>query len=191
MTETMPLFERPSRAPARNSPTRRTSAPSGTADTRRDAAASIDGDPLQHLQQRVLETIAQHGHHGMTDEELRRSLPDLAPDTPRARRTELTSLGLVADSGERRRTARGRFAIVWVATGQPPSASARAPRHEHLEQVDQAADDQAPAWLCPRCGCATWQDVPIHCGQSLRRDCARCGLVARFVTWYGREVPPP
>lgn len=36
-----------------------------------------------------------------------------------------------------------------------------------------------------RCGSATWLDVPIHEGQSTRRDCARCGRFIDFSRWYG------
>ncbi|MBN2024923.1 MAG: hypothetical protein JW809_19255 [Pirellulales bacterium] len=37
-----------------------------------------------------------------------------------------------------------------------------------------------------RCGSTTWRDVPIHNGQSVRRDCARCGRFLDFPRWYGR-----
>jgi hypothetical protein len=43
----------------------------------------------------------------------------------------------------------------------------------------------ATAGRC-RCGCEQWDDVPVHGGQSLRRDCARCGRYQRFVVWYGK-----
>jgi hypothetical protein len=33
---------------------------------------------------------------------------------------------------------------------------------------------------CDRCGSTDYVDTPIHAGNSLRRDCARCG---RFVGW--------
>lgn len=36
-----------------------------------------------------------------------------------------------------------------------------------------------------RCGSTTWRDVPIHDGQSTRRDCARCGRFIDFPIWYG------
>jgi hypothetical protein len=39
--------------------------------------------------------------------------------------------------------------------------------------------------VCP-CGARTWQDMPIHGGQSVRRDCGQCGRFIDFVVWYGR-----
>lgn len=37
-----------------------------------------------------------------------------------------------------------------------------------------------------RCGSAAWRDVPIHNGQSVRRDCAGCGRFLDFPIWYGK-----
>ncbi len=37
-----------------------------------------------------------------------------------------------------------------------------------------------------RCGSAVWRDVPIHNGQSVRRDCAGCGRFLDFPIWYGK-----
>ena len=39
--------------------------------------------------------------------------------------------------------------------------------------------------VCP-CGAKAWQDVPVHGGQSVRRDCGRCGRFIDFVIWHGR-----
>ena len=39
-----------------------------------------------------------------------------------------------------------------------------------------------------RCGGATWRDVPIHGGQSVRRDCGRCGRFLDFSVWYGKNA---
>lgn len=36
-----------------------------------------------------------------------------------------------------------------------------------------------------RCGSTKWRDVPIHDGQSVRRDCGRCGRFINFPVWYG------
>ncbi len=36
-----------------------------------------------------------------------------------------------------------------------------------------------------RCGSTGYRDIPIHKGQSLRRDCAKCGRFIRFEVWYG------
>ena len=39
-----------------------------------------------------------------------------------------------------------------------------------------------------RCGATTWRDVPIHGGQSVRRDCGRCGRFIDFPVWHqGRQ----
>jgi hypothetical protein len=35
-----------------------------------------------------------------------------------------------------------------------------------------------------RCGSTSWRDVPIHNGQSVRRDCSRCGRFIDFSIWY-------
>ncbi len=37
-----------------------------------------------------------------------------------------------------------------------------------------------------RCGSTAWRDVPIHDGQSVRRDCGRCGRFIDFPVWYGK-----
>lgn len=36
------------------------------------------------------------------------------------------------------------------------------------------------------CGSTTWRDIPIHDGQSVRRDCAVCGRFIEFPIWYGK-----
>jgi hypothetical protein len=37
-----------------------------------------------------------------------------------------------------------------------------------------------------RCGSTRWRDVSIHGGQSVRRDCGRCGRFIDFPVWYGK-----
>ena len=60
--------------------------------------------------------------------------------------------------------------------------------------VDSAPDaEPAPvAQECAtpvcRCGSTTWRDVPIHDGQSSRRDCGRCGRFINFSVWYGKDT---
>ena len=39
-----------------------------------------------------------------------------------------------------------------------------------------------------RCASTTWRDVPIHDGQSIRRDCRRCGWFMEFPVWYGNDT---
>lgn len=36
-----------------------------------------------------------------------------------------------------------------------------------------------------RCGSTAWMDTPIHEGQSIRRDCRRCGRFLGFPKWHG------
>lgn len=43
-----------------------------------------------------------------------------------------------------------------------------------------------PAKAVCQCGSTTWLEVPIHGGQSMRRDCARCRRFIDFPVWYGR-----
>ena len=46
----------------------------------------------------------------------------------------------------------------------------------------------APAKAVCRCGSMRWRDVPIHEGQSVRRDCRSCGRFLGFPVWYGKEL---
>ncbi|WP_146449869.1 TubC N-terminal docking domain-related protein [Bythopirellula polymerisocia] len=39
-----------------------------------------------------------------------------------------------------------------------------------------------------RCSGTTWRDVAIHGGQSVRRDCGRCGRFLSFPVWYGKNT---
>ncbi|MDC0934983.1 hypothetical protein OAS39_01760 [Pirellulales bacterium] len=41
---------------------------------------------------------------------------------------------------------------------------------------------------CDRCGYLAVVDVPIHNGQSTRRDCARCRRFRCFPKWYGKNL---
>ena len=52
------------------------------------------------------------GMKGATDEEIQHAL-GMNPSTERPRRIELVRMGLVVDSGETRKTASGRSAVVW------------------------------------------------------------------------------
>jgi hypothetical protein len=61
--------------------------------------------------------------------------------------------------------------------------------------VDDAPDAEPalavqaePAKTACRCGSTTWRDVPIHDGQSIRRDCGRCGRYIGFPIWYGKDT---
>lgn len=89
--------------------------------TSRQAAASIAGERLRASQQAVLHVLRRYGP--MCDVELvdRYSLlaerygSQQSPSGIRSRRHELVEAGEVVDTGERRKLASGRNAIVWAA----------------------------------------------------------------------------
>lgn len=89
-------------------------------DTSHEAAASIRAPELRARQRDVLFVLRVNV--ACTDEELAveyARTPGVAPQSPsglRTRRAELVALGLVADTGERRRTASGRRSTVWKVT---------------------------------------------------------------------------
>lgn len=77
--------------------------------TSREAAREIS--PLaSRLRTLVFGVIKSRG--GATDEEIQRALK-MNPSTSRPRRIELERAGIVRDSGKRRKTRSGRWAIVW------------------------------------------------------------------------------
>jgi len=41
--------------------------------------------------------------------------------------------------------------------------------------------------MCWHCGSTEFCDVPIHDGQSTRRDCAQCRRFICFPIWYGQN----
>jgi TubC N-terminal docking domain len=68
-------------------------------------------------------------------------------------------------------------------------ARLKALKFELLALLRPPADPGKPALavaVC-RCGSTTWRDVPIHDGQSLRRDCGRCGRFIDFPVWCGTQ----
>jgi hypothetical protein len=93
------------------------------------AAASIEGrSPVLRQRQAAVLTALQHAPGtGLTDEELLAvyarwrsstpSIPEQSPSGIRTRRHELTAMGHVLDTGERRRLVSGRHGIVWAARG--------------------------------------------------------------------------
>lgn len=82
------------------------------------AAASEIRPLASALRRAVFEEIARRGVAGATDDEIQQAL-GMNPSTERPRRIELWRAGLVADSGQRRPTATGRLAVVWVRGGDP------------------------------------------------------------------------
>lgn len=79
-------------------------------DTSQAAAEAIE-DSAANLRARVLGFLIETG--GATDEEVQLGL-DMNPSTVRPRRGELVKMGRVKDSGQRRKTRSGRWAVVWV-----------------------------------------------------------------------------
>lgn len=61
------------------------------------------------------------------------------------------------------------------------------------EPAPAVATSDAPAKpakpVC-RCGSTSWRDVPIHDGQSMRRDCGLCGRFLDFPIWHGTDAVP-
>jgi hypothetical protein len=45
--------------------------------------------------------------------------------------------------------------------------------------------------VCPRCGSSDYRDFPVHGGDSIRRDCARCDLCLYYPIWGGTPQPQP
>jgi hypothetical protein len=56
--------------------------------------------------------------------------------------------------------------------------------------VHPLANQGADGPKCTRCGSTDRVEVPIHAGQSVRRDCGRCGFPCGHSVWYGKPVPP-
>ncbi len=61
-------------------------------------------------------------------------------------------------------------------------------RGEALPMANPFADPR-PRTKCDRCGSDQCNDVPIHDGQSLRRDCGRCGRFLGWPRWRGKALP--
>lgn len=86
-----------------------TLAPHSDQDTSRAAAKAIVPH-LERLESAVLLALEQNGP--LTAEQLEYST-GLRGDTVRPRLCRLRAMGMVVDSGERRRTRSGRMAVVW------------------------------------------------------------------------------
>jgi len=84
----------------------------GASDTSRSAAEQMR-PVARSLRETVLRWFITRGTDGGTDEECQLGL-GLKAQTQGPRRGELCRLGLLIDSGRRRRTSSGRQAIVWV-----------------------------------------------------------------------------
>lgn len=84
-------------------------------ETSEAAAKSIKTDKGRAA---VLAVLRQHPG-GLTDEEIQ-GLTGLSPSTERPRRVELWRSGVLKDSGVRRPTSTGRYAVIWVACTVAP-----------------------------------------------------------------------
>jgi hypothetical protein len=82
-------------------------------DTSREAAESLSNTGT--LRALVLAAIRLRNGRGATDQELQEAL-NLPVNVQTPRRWELVNMGLVRDSGQRRKTRSGRNATVWVTT---------------------------------------------------------------------------
>jgi hypothetical protein len=158
--------------------------------TRRAAARAAERFAGDH-RSKVLRFIESRGQAGATDEEVSEEL-GLKLDTSRARRCELRDDGQILDGGRRRRTRSGRLAICWVAAQSPrtstdPPANGRPPAP--IGAAIEAPRQTKGIGPCPRCGCRESIDVPIHRGESVRRDCRKCGLFREFPIWQRKERP--
>ncbi|MGD9632736.1 MAG: phage/plasmid primase, P4 family [Pirellulales bacterium] len=75
----------------------------------------------------------------------------------------------------------------WGKTTNSPTAEIRSRAPANGSQFGQG-DCPPLDNLCPKCGHGETRDVPIHGGESLRRDCARCGRFIDFVTWSTKSA---
>jgi hypothetical protein len=91
-------------------------APPGTSDA---AARGIAGQAPTD-RGRIHVFLHDRGPYGATDDEGEYVL-GIQPQTYTPRRGELVGLGLVVDSGERRKTRNGRAAAVWVTREHAPT----------------------------------------------------------------------
>lgn len=86
-------------------------------ETSHEAAEAII-EHLSELQADVLEYFLQAGERGLTDRDLTEHLGYFGESTYRTRRSELTRVGLIVDSGRRRavltRSGRAVHHTVWV-----------------------------------------------------------------------------
>ena len=91
-------------------------------ETSEEAAKSLYSGPIR---ERVRKIIEDMDCLGATDEELERRL-NMKHQTVSARRRELVLMGMVKDSGVKRRTTSGRKAVVWIACDEPPQGPHKA-----------------------------------------------------------------
>jgi len=81
--------------------------------TSKEAAAAIEMT-AKTLRSYVYRYIVNAGKHGATDDQIQAALR-MEGSTERPRRVELQELGWIRDSGQVRKTRKGRNATVWIA----------------------------------------------------------------------------
>ena len=54
---------------------------------------------------------------------------------------------------------------------------------QKAKAILQGSRATSTAEKCDRCGSHEFRDIPIHNGQSVRRDCGECGGFVRFTVW--------
>lgn len=86
----------------------------------------------------------------------------------------------VKQAKERQRVRKGK---------QPGASPVNLPELNRGDSRDAAG--QAFGVSCRRCGATEFVDVPIHDGESIRRDCAQCGRTVSFPTWQPADSPSP
>ena len=103
-------------------------APKGTS----EVAAALIAPYANSMQARVYRAIVKSGNHGLTDDE-GEALLSIIPQSYTPRRRKLFQLGLIRDSGNRRKTRNWRNAAVWVArqqtAGQSTGSGSGNPKH--------------------------------------------------------------
>lgn len=93
----------------------------GSAETSREAAEAIAPD-LGRYQRSALSFIRSAGDAGLTAEELAGAM-GVDRTTAQPRTSELRLRHMITDSGQRRRNASGKRAIVWVALSEAERAN--------------------------------------------------------------------
>lgn len=87
------------------------------------------------IKARVLRFAKDKGLDGFIDADLLAAFPDSPESSHRKRRTELTSEGLIVDSGQTRQNDHGNAEVVWVH--REFHAGPIKPRHTTQDQWDQ------------------------------------------------------
>ena len=119
------------------------SPPHNGRDTSIDAAEQIRPD-AGRLRKMVFDAIQAVGAEGLTDRECQLAT-GLQGSTQRPRRIELQRLGLITDSGQRRPTASGRQAVVWVAKERLKTKGGHSVPENLPEQKGDARDKAGKA----------------------------------------------